>query len=568
MSLSEQIVDQWVTQAVQDQKEFLEESLKIKNDLPKARSAVFVLLCAEALLGFDREESRLGIVEGGNDFGVDAIYLSEVTESDFKVTVFQGKYHQKLDGSKGFPMDGISKVIAALKAFFDPQVEITFNARLTARVAEIRSLISDGLIPNISVVLCSNGKKWEANAERIRANYDPPQVTWEDHLDAEKLIALKGAPKPVTAKLHFSGKSFVEGYEFRRVAVGKIRVSELASLFETEGDRLLERNIRRYLGQSGRINRGIEETLKNEADRSNFYFFNNGITIVCSKFTHNELQEKDHIFNVQGLEVINGGQTCKTIQQVLKSIEATAPGMDQAFVLVRLYELPVEDADLVRSITYATNSQNPVDLRDLKSNDPIQRALERSIAALNYNYVRYKSASSSSDGDISSAVAAQSVLAVWRKRPQMAKYQGGEHFGKFYDVIFSPDLNGAQVVLAVEIFRYVEKRRRTSGEDAPRFIAYGSQVLSMVVAEELLNAVEKELPAVTHVSLPVIQAHFGAHADELYDLSLGRVEQGLKKVFGVTDLGELSWPRLAGCFRRGDLVEELKGNQHGSDHHS
>jgi hypothetical protein len=510
------------------------------------------------LLGLDGEESKLGVVEGGNDFGVDAIYLSDVTESDFKVTVFQAKYHQKLDRSKGFPMDGVSKVIAALETFFDPQGGITFNARLTAKVAEIRSLIADGLIPNIGVVLCSNGKNWEANAEEIRAKYNPAQVTWEEHLDAEKLIALKGTPKPVSAKLHFTGKSIVEGYEFRRVAVGKIRVSELAALFDAEGDRLLERNIRRYLGQSGRINRGIEETLKDESDRSNFYFFNNGITIVCSKFTHNELQEKDHIFNVQGLEVINGGQTCKTIQQVLKSIAAKAPGLDQAFVLVRLYELPVEDGNLVRSITYATNSQNPVDLRDLKSNDPIQRALEKSMAALNYNYVRYKSASGSSDGDISSAIAAQAVLSVWRGRPQMAKYQGGEHFGKFYDMIFSSDLNGAQVVLAVEIFRYIEKRRRTSGEDAPRFIAYGSQVLSMLVAEELLKAMEKKLPDVTHAALSVIQAHFVTHADALYEISQGRVESALKKVFGVTDLAILSWPRLAGCFRRGDLVEELK----------
>ena len=31
-----------------------------------------------------------------------------------------------------------------------------------------------------------------------------------------------------------------------------------------------------------------------------------------------------------------------------------------------------DDEEIVQDITYATNSQNPVDLRDLKSNDKIQ----------------------------------------------------------------------------------------------------------------------------------------------------------------------------------------------------
>lgn len=558
MSLSEQIVDQWVTKYVTDQKPFLEEEIGIKNDLRKAKSASFVLLCAEAVLAIDGEEARKGIVEGGNDFGVDAIYITDVTESDFKVTLFQGKYHQKLDGTKGFPKDGIDKVIAALDTFFDPSVTVSFNDRLKEQIAEVRSLIGDGLIPNIRIILCSNGKSWEANAEEVRANYKSPQVTWDPHLDAAGLIALKDTPRPVTAKLHFTGASLVEAYNFRRVAIGKIRVTELAALFETHGDRLLEKNIRRYLGQSGRINRGIEETLRSGSDRPNFYFFNNGVTIVCSKFSHNAQQQGDHIFQVEGLEVINGGQTCKTIQEVIKALPPAAPGLDQAFVLVRLYELQGDDGDLVRSITYATNSQNPVDLRDLKSNDPIQRALETSIAALNRRYVRYKSDSSASEGDISSAAAAQAVLSVWRKRPQMAKYQGGEHFGKFYEVIFTGALNGAQVVLAVDLVRFVERKRRTAAAGAPVFIPYASQYLAMVLGEEVLKATGITLDALNHTNLMTVQANFVTHGDDLYDTAVDRVDRAVKSLFNVGDLTGLTWQRIAGAFRRGELIEELK----------
>ncbi len=50
-------------------------------------------------------------------------------------------------------------------------------------------------------------------------------------------------------------------------------------------------------------------------------------------------------------------------------------------ILVRLYEVN-DDEDIVKDITYATNSQNPIDFRDLKSNDSIQILLETSAADL------------------------------------------------------------------------------------------------------------------------------------------------------------------------------------------
>jgi ABC-type branched-subunit amino acid transport system ATPase component len=52
------------------------------------------------------------------------------------------------------------------------------------------------------------------------------------------------------------------------------------------------------------------------------------------------------------------------------------PGPTEAYVLLRLYQLPSDNEDLVQKITFATNSQNPVDLRDLRANDEVQRRLE------------------------------------------------------------------------------------------------------------------------------------------------------------------------------------------------
>lgn len=66
-----------------------------------------------------------------------------------------------------------------------------------------------------------------------------------------------------------------------------------------------------------------------------------------------------------------------------EAVRSKHPNIDfsQVYILVRLYEVN-DDEDIVKDITYATNSQNPIDFRDLKSNDSIQILLETSAADL------------------------------------------------------------------------------------------------------------------------------------------------------------------------------------------
>ena len=152
-----------------------------------------------------------------------------------------------------------------------------------------------------------------------------------------------------------------------------------------------------------------------------------------------------------------------------------------------MYELPNDSADLVRSITYATNSQNPVDLRDLRSNDSKQKSLETAMGDLGFTYRRNRSDASLKPTDISSATAAEAILAVWRGRPHQTKFYGREHFGKLYDLIFTDDLNTAQAVVATLLFRFAENKRRRPPEGSPAFIAYASALLAMLMGRYLLQ---------------------------------------------------------------------------------
>lgn len=165
-------------------------------------------------------------------------------------------------------------------------------------------------------------------------------------------------------------------------------MTQIATLIKRHGERLLERNIRRYLGlQGNRVNEGIRRTLMSN-ERNNFYFCNNGITLTCDSFSYNALQDGDYQVRVENLQTINGGQTCMTI--LFKTLQE--PNLlhenAQVYVLLRLYQLPHDNDDLVQKITYATNSQNPVELKDLRANDERQRRLEMDIQQLGFNYRR------------------------------------------------------------------------------------------------------------------------------------------------------------------------------------
>ena len=118
-----------------------------------------------------------------------------------------------------------------------------------------------------------------------------------------------------------------------------------------------------------------------------FYFYNNGITVVCDRFDYNAFQSSDYQVQIKNMQVINGGQTCKTIQRTLR--ENGHQVGESAYVMVRIYQLPDDSDDVVQEITKATNSQNPVDLRDLRSNDEVQKTLELGMEDLGFSYKRH-----------------------------------------------------------------------------------------------------------------------------------------------------------------------------------
>jgi len=419
----------------------------------------------------------------------------------------------------------------------------------------VRSLIVDGNIPRVRFVLCNNGRSWkkpEAQGIIDREGF-PDRVRFE-HVNHDRLIALLQATEPVAETLQFAGRAIVEDLNYARVFVGKVPVSELARLMGRYGDRLLDRNIRRYLGAANPVNQEIADTLRSPDRRSNFYFYNNGVTLICERFDFNALQQENHKVQVDALQIINGAQTSKTIQAALADLPDAAHGFDQVHVLVRLYQMRSSDPVFVQTITYAINSQSPVDFRDLRSNDERQKALELSMTALGFNYRRQRSNESVKPEDVTTSTAAVSVLAVWRRRPQQAKFFTTEHFNKLYSEIFTHDLNAAQVVAAVLLYRIAENKRRHPPPGAPDLVSYASCFAAMLMGEYLLGALAIPLDKLDHRSFAKAHDLIKAHGDAYFDRAVSALEAAVKQLYGGTPVG---LQQLSATFRRGDLFQYL-----------
>jgi hypothetical protein len=227
----------------------------------------------------------------------------------------------------------------------------------------------------------------------------------------------------------------------------------------------------------------------------------------------------------------------------------------------RLHELSDSSEDnekLVNEITLATNSQNPVDLSDLRANDHIQRTLETDIKELGYNYKRKKDITSTNELIIPISVAAQAIYSIWKDKPHVAKFKRKELFGSLYEDVYRPIPNAAQVIIAVLIYRYCDNQRRKTIliEENPH-IPYSNYFLSMIIGKLLLKETAITLNQLTHKNFDKIKVYFEENKDTLFSKANSILIDALNQLYNE-DYKNLERSRLSAAFRRGDLFGQIK----------
>lgn len=127
---------------------------------------------------------------------------------------------------------------------------------------------------------------------------------------------------------------------------------------------IFEDNIRNFLGTSG-INNGIISTLKDKENRENFFYYNNGITIICDKI--DTLKQPSYGVELSNPQIINGCQTINSIYEVLNRYEnhdELERDFEKTYVLVKIFVLDDKNEKLKANIVKYTNSQNGIKEED------------------------------------------------------------------------------------------------------------------------------------------------------------------------------------------------------------
>ena len=149
----------------------------------------------------------------------------------------------------------------------------------------------------------------------------------------------------------------------------------LASLYDEYGSRLMELNVRSFLQQRGKVNKGIRETILKQPHR--FLAYNNGISATAEEIVTERTAEGDlSIKKIKGLQIVNGGQTVASIHRA-KKIER-CEHLEQLAVQAKITVVKASLLEeLVPKISRFSNTQNTVNEADFASNDPFHIVIEQ-----------------------------------------------------------------------------------------------------------------------------------------------------------------------------------------------
>ena len=132
----------------------------------------------------------------------------------------------------------------------------------------------------------------------------------------------------------------------------------LAKLYKEFSNELLESNVRAFLGQAGKFNKGIRETIRSKPQM--FLPYNNGITATAenveTKFVDNQLV----ITRLYDFQVVNGGQTTASLYHTQKKFKDA--DLSKIFVQMKLTVIKDKEKKNIEvpNISRFANSQNKV----------------------------------------------------------------------------------------------------------------------------------------------------------------------------------------------------------------
>lgn len=359
------------------------------------------------------------------DEGIDAVYIDEESKC---ISLFNFKYRSKWNIDK---QQSINESIISLKYFNIIQTEKnTLEGKLkdiTDRVIEKNQ--SDEVWNTIFYVVSNDNKELNESIQELE-NLRQVFGIETKCIGLDTLVQLMSLhPAPVSTKIIVPAGSILT-YSEDNISTEKsyvlcVRLTDLiritcndvnlrndtsledeSKLFNTDIEmNVLYENVRGFILKS-KYNSNILKTLKNEPSR--FYFYNNGLTIVAKDISVEKINSnKKWKLTIEDFQVINGGQTLRTIHKYAKEEKDNISRLSDACVQLRI--IKVNDEDLKSKISEYTNSQNAISVIDLKSMRKEQIDLEDYLSENDILYIRKSGNTGNEDRTYSYCISLQKL---------------------------------------------------------------------------------------------------------------------------------------------------------------
>lgn len=410
------------------------------------------LACELVMRDFDltAEEARSGIVGGSNDGGLDGVFtlvsgtyisgddplLDSGADSGnlphgfkLELVLVQAKH------DTGFKEDVIDKASSSTRRMLDlavPDGDLLdlYSQDVVEKIGRFRTLLTKYAFRRPSVritfVYASRGDTRETNSKvEIKAR-DLAESFRNVISGAEGTTRLAGAVELwslATTEPGYDLPMVCDEYATSgdsHVAIVSIR-NYINFISDEKGGlrrQIFDANVRDYQGPGMAVNKEIAESAqKSDPDSEDFWWLNNGVTLLCSEAT---IASKTlHLADVQ---IVNGLQTSHTLHHAVASLGEDHPIWEK-HILVRV--LKTVDPEVRDAIIRATNSQTTVQAASLRATDKVQRDIESYFLGHGWFYDRrknyYRNIGKPTDRILGISWLAQAVTAMGASQPSMAR---------------------------------------------------------------------------------------------------------------------------------------------------
>lgn len=406
-------------------------------------------------------DAAQSVWDGCDDNGIDAAYYDQ---SNRCVIIVQSKFIQ--NGSGEPALADINKFLDGAKDLINMEND-GFRDELHNKISEIHSALE---IPGtgVKIVTVSTGKSLASKHAsqkiskflKVINGDDPEPIATSQTLGLSEVynyLAESGEDANPEIEANILQWNYIST-PFSAY-FGIIDGASVRSWWIEHGKKILSKNIRHSLGTTD-VNTEIAKTATSHPE--NFWYFNNGITIVCDhieKAPAKAASKSAGIFKLCNASIVNGAQTASTLGNI-ESPESLA----LVRIPIRIIDLSKSPGDFGSQVTRANNLQNRIEQRDFAAQDPEQRRIKNEMALEGIDYILLRSSESEISETSCDLNEVTTSLACAYADPNLAvavKTGIGRFYSDLkkapYKTLFNPQTSGAYAFNCVLVQREIDK---------------------------------------------------------------------------------------------------------------